>query len=439
MSSKAQIIKCTAREILDSRGNPTVEASVILSDGNVGVASAPSGASTGIYEAVEKRDGDKKRFGGKGVLSAVGGVCRIISPSLVGVYASEQSEIDRILCELDGTENKSKLGANAILAVSLAAARAAANSYKIPLYKYIGGVSAVRLPVPMMNILNGGAHASNNIDIQEFMICPVNAPSFSDALRMGSEIYHTLGRILKGEGKSVSVGDEGGFAPNLSSDAEAIEYIIKAIGEAGYSTDDVKIALDVAASEWFSEDDGMYHLHKRGEILSQEGVVDYIGSLAEKYPIISIEDPLDQRDFDGWRKITEKLGKKIMLVGDDLFVTNEERVRQGIENGIANSVLVKPNQIGTLSEVLNVIKVAKNSEYRCIMSHRSGETEDTTIADLAVGFGTEFIKAGAPCRSDRVAKYNRLLRIESSIGGSAIYGLNASKSEPTHKTSCCGN
>ncbi len=439
MSSKAQIIKCTAREILDSRGNPTVEASVILSDGNVGVASVPSGASTGIYEAVEKRDGDKKRFGGKGVLSAVGGVCRIISPSLVGVYASEQSEIDRILCELDGTENKSKLGANAILAVSLAAARAAANSYKIPLYKYIGGVSAVRLPVPMMNILNGGAHASNNIDIQEFMICPVNAPSFSDALRMGSEIYHTLGRILKGEGKSVSVGDEGGFAPNLSSDAEAIEYIIKAIGEAGYSTDEVKIALDVAASEWFSEDDGMYHLHKRGEILSQEGVVDYIGSLAEKYPIISIEDPLDQRDFDGWKQITDKLGKKIMLVGDDLFVTNEERVRQGIENGIANSVLVKPNQIGTLSEVLNVIKVAKNSEYRCIMSHRSGETEDTTIADLAVGFGTEFIKAGAPCRSDRVAKYNRLLRIESSIGGSAIYGLNASKSEPTHKTSCCGN
>ena len=439
MSSKAQIIKCTAREILDSRGNPTVEASVILSDGNVGVASVPSGASTGIYEAVEKRDGDKRRFGGKGVLTAVGGICRVISPSLVGVYASEQSEIDRILCELDGTKNKEKLGANATLAVSLAAARAAASSYKIPLYKYIGGVSAVRMPVPMMNILNGGAHASNNIDIQEFMICPVHAPSFSDALRMGSEIYHTLGKILKGEGKSVSVGDEGGFAPNLSSDAEAIEYIIKAIEEAGYSTDDVKIALDVAASEWFSEDDGMYHLHKRGEILTQEGVVDYIGSLAEKYPIISIEAPLDQRDFDGWRKITEKLGKSIMLGGDDLFVTNEERVRYGIENGIANSVLVKPNQIGTLSEVLNVIKIAKNSEYRCIMSHRSGETEDTTIADLAVGFGTEFIKAGAPCRSDRVAKYNRLLRIESSIGGSAIYGLNASKSEPTHKTSCCGN
>ncbi len=439
MSSKSQIIKCTAREILDSRGNPTVEASVILSDGNVGVASVPSGASTGIYEAVEKRDGDNKRYGGRGVLTAVGGICRVISPSLIGVYATEQSEIDRILIELDGTENKEKLGANAILAVSLAAARAAANSYKIPLYKYIGGISAVRLPIPMMNILNGGAHASNNVEIQEFMICPVNAPSFSDALRMGSEIYHTLGKILKSEGKSVSVGDEGGFAPNLTSDREAIEYIIKAIEGAGYTTNDVKIALDVAASEWYSEDDGKYHLNKRGEVLLCEQVIDYMTSLVGDYPIISIEDPLDQRDFDGWRKITEKLNDKIMLVGDDLFVTNEARVRYGIQNKIANSVLVKPNQIGTLSEVLNVIEVAKSSEYRCIMSHRSGETEDTTIADLAVGFGTEFIKTGAPCRSDRVAKYNRLLRIESSIGGSAIYGLSASKSRPIHKTSCCGN
>ncbi len=439
MSSKAQIIKCTAREILDSRGNPTVEASVVLSDGTVGVASVPSGASTGIYEAVEKRDGDSRRFGGKGVLTAVGGVCRVISPSLVGVYATEQSEIDRILIQLDGTENKERLGANAILAVSLAAARAAANSYKIPLYKYIGGISAVRLPVPMMNILNGGAHASNNIDIQEFMICPVNAPSFSDALRMGSEIYHQLGSILKSEGKSVAVGDEGGFAPNLASDSEAIEYIIRAVESAGYSTDDVKIALDVAASEWYSDDDGEYHLHKRGEALSREQVIDYMRELVEAYPIISIEDPLDQRDFDGWKRISAALGEKIMLVGDDLFVTNEERVRYGIKNKIANSVLVKPNQIGTLSEVLNVIKVAKNSEYKCIMSHRSGETEDTTIADLAVGFGAEFIKTGAPCRSDRVAKYNRLLRIESSIGGSAIYGLTASKSEPLHKTSCCGN
>ena len=439
MTSKAQIIKCTAREILDSRGNPTVEASVVLSDGSIGVASVPSGASTGIYEAVEKRDGDARRFGGKGVLTAVGGICRVISTALVGVYASEQSEIDRILIEIDGTKNKEKLGANAILAVSMAAARAAANSYKIPLYKYIGGVSAVRLPVPMMNILNGGAHASNNIDIQEFMICPTNAPSFSDALRMGSEIYHTLGRILKSEGKSVSVGDEGGFAPNLESDSAAIEYIIRAINEAGYSTDDVQIALDVAASEWYSVDDDTYHLNKRGESLSRDKVIDYIGSLVEKYPIISVEDPLDQRDFEGWSKITSLLGDKIMLVGDDLFVTNEERVRYGIEHSLANSVLVKPNQIGTVSEVLDVIKVAKNSEYRCIMSHRSGETEDTTIADLAVGFGTEFIKAGAPCRSDRVAKYNRLLRIESSIGSSAIYGLDAVKSKPLHNTSCCGN
>ena len=437
MSSKAQIIKCTAREILDSRGNPTVEASVVLSDGNIGMASVPSGASTGIYEAVEKRDGDSKRFGGKGVLTAVGGICRVISPALVGVYASEQSEIDRILCELDGTENKERLGANAILSVSLAAARAAANSYKIPLYKYIGGISAVRLPVPMMNILNGGAHATNNIDIQEFMICPINAPSFSDALRMGSEIYHTLGRILKSEGKSVSVGDEGGFAPNLDSDSAAIEYIIRAIEESGYSTDDVKIALDVAASEWYSENDGNYHLRKRGETLSCDKVIEYMNSLVKSYPIISIEDPLDQRDFEGWKKISDALGDKIMLVGDDLFVTSEERVRYGIENGIANSVLIKPNQIGTLSEVLDVIKVAKNSEYKCIMSHRSGETEDTTIADLSVGFGAEFIKTGAPCRSDRVAKYNRLLRIESSIGGSAIYGLSAAKSKPIHKTSCC--
>ncbi len=439
MSSKAQIIKCTAREILDSRGNPTIEASVILSDGTVGVASVPSGASTGIYEAKEKRDGDMKRFGGRGVLTAVGGVCRTISPALVGVYAAEQSEIDRILIQLDGTPNKENLGANAILAVSLAAARAAANSYKIPLYKYIGGISAVRLPIPMMNILNGGSHASNNIDIQEFMICPVGAPSFSDALRMGSEIYHTLGSILKNEGKSVSVGDEGGFAPDLTSDKEAIEYILRAIETAGYSTNDVVLALDIAASEWYREDDGKYHLPKKNEILGGEEVIEYMTSLAKDYPIISIEDPLDQRDFDGWEQISRRIGEKIMLVGDDLFVTNEERVREGIARGIANTVLIKPNQIGTLSEVLAVIEVAKSSEYRCIMSHRSGETEDTTIADLAVGFGAEFIKTGAPCRSERVAKYNRLLRIESSIGGSAIYGLNAFKSRPIHKTSCCGN
>lgn len=436
MSGKPQIIKCTAREILDSRGNPTVEATVMLSDGSIGVASVPSGASTGIYEAVEKRDNDNLRFHGKGVLAAVNNVCRVISPSLVGVYVTEQSEIDKILCSLDGSENKENIGANAILAVSMAAARAGAASYKIPLYRYIGGVSATRLPIPMMNILNGGAHASNNVEMQEFMIVPVGAPTFSDALRMGSEIYHTLGKILKSEGKSVGVGDEGGFAPDLDGDEEAIEYIIRAINESGYNTDKVKIAIDVAASEWYDATDGMYHHTKRGRVLSREDVISYICSLCDKYPILSVEDPLDQRDFEGWRQITDKLGRKIMLVGDDLFVTSTKRVLMGIEHGMANSVLVKPNQIGTLSEVASVIEMANGANYRCIMSHRSGETEDTTIADLAVGYGTPFIKAGAPARSDRVAKYNRLLRIEASIGGAAIYGFNEKSNKPEYMTYC---
>ena len=436
MSAKPQIIKCSAREILDSRGNPTVEATVALSDGSIGVASVPSGVSTGIYEAVEKRDNDMDRYHGKGVLNAVNNVCRIISPSLVGVYVTEQSEIDKILCALDGSENKENIGANAILAVSMAAARAGANSYKIPLYRYIGGVSATRLPIPMMNIMNGGAHASNNLEIQEFMIVPIGAPTFSDALRMGSEIYHTLGKILKGEGKSVVVGDEGGYAPDLESDRQAIEYIIKAINNSGYSTENVKIALDVAASEWYDATDGMYHHTKRGQTLSREDVISYICELCEEYPIMSVEDPLDQRDFEGWRQITDKLGKKVMLVGDDLFVTSTGRVRIGIEHGMANSVLIKPNQIGTLSEVAQVIELANGADYRCIMSHRSGETEDTTIADLAVGYGTPFIKAGAPARSDRVAKYNRLLRIEASIGGAAIYGLNTTSQKPKYVTYC---
>lgn len=436
MSAKPQIIKCTAREILDSRGNPTVEATVVLSDGSIGVASVPSGASTGIYEAVEKRDNDMERYHGKGVLTAVNNVCRIISPSLVGVYVTEQSEIDKILCALDGSDNKENIGANAILAVSIAAARAGANSYKIPLYRYIGGVSATRLPIPMMNIMNGGAHASNNLEIQEFMIVPIGAPTFSDALRMGSEIYHTLGKILKSEGKSVGVGDEGGYAPDLESDRMAIEYIIKAINDSGYSTENIKIALDVAASEWYNATDGMYHHTKRGQILSREDVIKYICSLCEDYPIMSVEDPLDQRDFEGWRHITDKLGRKVMLVGDDLFVTSTRRVTQGIEEGMANSVLIKPNQIGTLSEVANVIEIANGADYKCIMSHRSGETEDTTIADLAVGYGTPFIKAGAPARSDRVAKYNRLLRIEASIGGAAIYGLNSTSQKPKYVTYC---
>ncbi len=436
MNTKAQIIKCSAREILDSRGNPTVEATVMLSDGTIGVASVPSGASTGIYEAHELRDGDKKRYGGRGVLGAVGNVCRVISGALVGCYASDRAEIDRILCETDGSENKEKLGANAILAVSLASARACANSYQMPLFRWLGGSSACRLPVPMMNILNGGKHASNNIEIQEFMIMPMGAPSFADALRMGSEIYHALGSILEKEGKSIAVGDEGGFAPDLDSDESAIEYICRAIEQAGYDTDTVKIALDVAASEWYSEDEDLYMMKKRGEKMKREELIDYFKGLCGRYPIISIEDPLDQRDFSGWSKMTTALGSRCMIVGDDLFVTNPQRLRKGISEGAANAILVKPNQIGTLSEVCEVTSIAGMSGYSYIMSHRSGETEDTTIADLAVGLNAPFIKSGAPCRSDRVAKYNRLLRIEASLGKTAKYGFGANNSEPTSKTFC---
>lgn len=433
---KPQIIKCSGREILDSRGNPTVEATVVLSDGAIGVASVPSGASTGIYEAVEKRDSDSTRYGGKGVLDAVNGICRHISPEIVGCYASDQNVVDKLMCELDGTSNKSKLGANAILAVSLANARACAASYQIPLYRWIGGARAVRLPIPMMNILNGGAHASNNVEIQEFMIVPVGAPSFADALRMGSEIYHTLGKILKSRGMSTSVGDEGGYAPNLESDAMAIEYICQAIEKSGYSTDEVKIALDVAASEWYLEQEEIYEMPKRRVRETREGLVAYFTDLVDRYPIISIEDPLDQRDFEGWASMTRKLGDRIMIVGDDLFVTNPERLKKGIESGAANSILVKPNQIGTLSEVINVTDLASSVGYTHILSHRSGETEDTTIADLAVGTGAAFIKSGAPCRSDRVAKYNRLLRIEASLGQSARYGLNNDRAEPKYTTHC---
>lgn len=436
MSTKPQIIKCTAREILDSRGNPTVEATVALSDGSVGVASVPSGASTGIYEAVEKRDNDKERYHGKGVLSAVHSICRNISPALVGVYVTEQSEIDSILCSLDGSENKENIGANAILAVSMAAARAGANSYKTPLYRYIGGVCANRLPIPMMNILNGGAHASNNIEIQEFMIVPIGAPTFSDALRMGSEIYHSLKKLLVSDGLDISVGDEGGFAPCLESDEAAIEYIIKAINCAGYDTDSVKIALDVAASEWYDPKDSVYKLSKRNEELTRDEVISYMSRLCKNYPIISIEDPLDQRDFEGWKRISDKLKDSVMLVGDDLFVTSSKRLSLGIEKGMANSILIKPNQIGTLSEVANVIELAHANDYKCIMSHRSGETEDTTISDLAVGYGVPFIKAGAPARGERVAKYNRLLRIEASIGGAAMYGYNMKNKKPKYDTYC---
>ena len=422
--SKPQILKCTAREILDSRGNPTVEAAVILTDGTVGVSSIPSGASTGIYEAHEKRDGDSKRYRGLGVLDAVYGICKIVSPALSGICASDQHEIDRLLLEIDGSQDKSCIGANAILAVSLASARAAANYYKIPIFKYIGGVDACRLPVPMMNILNGGAHASNNVEIQEFMIAPIGAESFSEAMRIGSEIYHALKDILKSKSLSTGVGDEGGFAPDLESDEQAIELIISAINTAGYDTETVKLALDAAASEWASGKD-KYSLPKRKSNLSREQLIDYWQKLWSDYPIISIEDGLDQEDFEGWTTLTARLGsdkKKMMLVGDDLFVTNTTRLRQGIDKKAGNAILIKPNQIGTLSETLDVIHLAKDAGYNFILSHRSGETEDTSLADIAVAVNAPFIKTGAPCRSERVAKYNRLLRIETCLGSGAHYG-----------------
>ena len=419
--NKPQIIKCCAREILDSRGNPTVEVSVFLADGTVGMASVPSGASTGIYEAHEKRDGNKGRYGGKGVTSAVYGVCRVISPSISGVLASEQKELDNMLINLDGTDNKSKLGANAILGVSLATARATANWYHLPLYKYLGGECACRLPVPMMNILNGGAHASNNVEIQEFMIVPHGFESFSEALRAGCEIYHTLGNILKENNLATTVGDEGGFAPNLENDETAIEFILKAIEKSGYSTENVGIALDAAASEWY-ESESKYAMPKRNENFTSDELISYWENLCKKFPaIMSIEDALDQRDTEGWKKLTERLGNKIMLVGDDLFVTNTSRLKQGIKNNIANAILIKPNQIGTLSETVEVIDVAKRAGYNFIISHRSGETEDTTIADLSVATNAPYIKTGAPCRSERVAKYNRLLRIEAALNSKAVF------------------
>lgn len=422
--NKPQIIKCCAREILDSRGNPTVEASVFLTDGSVGVASVPSGASTGIYEAHEKRDKNEKRYNGKGVSEAVCSVCRTISPAISGISASEQYELDKVLLHLDGTENKSKLGANAILAVSLATARAAANWYHVPLFRYLGGLEACRLPVPMMNILNGGAHASNNVEIQEFMIVPIGFTRFADALRAGSEIYHALGEILKKKNLSTAVGDEGGYAPDLKNDEEAIDLILEAIKKADYDTDSIMIALDAAASEWYSEGE-KYVMPKSQKEFTRQELISYWESLCQKYPMItSIEDPLDQRDIDGWAELTKALGNKTMLVGDDLFVTNSKRLKMGIEQGAANAILIKPNQIGTLSETLDVIGLAKNSGYRFIISHRSGETEDTSISDIAVALNAPFIKTGAPCRSERVAKYNRLLRIESSLNSSAKFGFD---------------
>ncbi len=418
--NKPQIIKCCAREILDSRGNPTVEATVFLDDGTVGVASVPSGASTGIFEAHEKRDGDKNRYGGKGVTEAVRSVCKVISGALCGAYASDQGAIDKLLIDLDGSEDKSRLGANAILAVSLANARAAANWLHVPLYRYLGGIEACRMPVPMMNIINGGAHAANSLEIQEFMIVPVGASSFAQAMQIGSEIYHVLGALLKKDGYSTAVGDEGGFAPDLNSDEAALEYICRAIEAAGYDTDKVKIALDAAASEWCDES-GKYLMPKSQRATNAQELCDMFEKLSEKYPIMSIEDPLDQRDFGAWADITARIGEKVMIVGDDLFVTNVKRLKLGIKENAANAILIKPNQIGTLSETLRVIRLARENGYKFILSHRSGETEDTTLADIAVATGAPFIKSGAPCRSERVAKYNRLLRIESSLLGSSCY------------------
>ncbi|MBQ2285800.1 MAG: phosphopyruvate hydratase [Clostridia bacterium] len=408
-----RIVSVEGFELMDSRSNPTVGARVILEDGSEGFALSPSGASTGAYEAHEMRDGDKTRYGGKGVLKAVQAINEKIAPELISLGTDCQRKADYAMISLDGTENKGNLGANAILAVSLALAKAAAVSRKMPLYRYIGGINAGVMPRPMMNILNGGAHASNNIDIQEFMIIPYGTCCFSEGLRKCSEIYHALGSILKSKGLATGVGDEGGFAPDLSSDEEAIELIITAVEKAGYTTDEIKIALDVASSEWYS--DGKYKLPKRGITMEYRDLIAYYEKLIEKYPVISIEDGVAEEDWEGWKQLTDSLGSRIQLVGDDLFVTNSKRLEKGIEKGAANSILVKLNQIGTLTETLDVIELAKQNGYTTVISHRSGETEDTSIADLAVAVNSGQIKTGAPCRTDRVAKYNRLLLIEKEI------------------------
>ncbi|MBO5495341.1 MAG: phosphopyruvate hydratase [Eubacterium sp.] len=417
------IKKVYARQILDSRGNPTVEAEVTLSDGTIGRGTAPSGASTGEFEALELRDRDKGKYGGKGVLKAVENVNKIIAPALIGADASDIYAVDRIMLELDGTKDKSKLGANAILAVSISTARAAATALGMPLYRFLGGVQGTTLPVPMMNILNGGAHATNTVDTQEFMIMPVGAPSFSEALRWCAEVFHALAGILKSRGLAASVGDEGGFAPDLCTDEETIETILEAVNAAGYEPEkDFMIAMDAASSEWKSEKGkGYYHQPKSGRDFTTDELIDHWEELVDKYPIISIEDALDEEDWEGWQRLTERLGKKVQLVGDDLFVTNTQRLSKGIKNGCGNSILIKLNQIGTVSETLEAIKMAHKAGYTAISSHRSGETEDTTIADLAVALNTGQIKTGAPSRSERVAKYNQLLRIEEELGESAVY------------------
>jgi enolase len=410
-----------AREILDSRGNPTVEAEVILSNGVTGRAAVPSGASTGEHEAVELRDGEADRYLGKGVLDAVGNVEEVIAPAVQGMNPYEQVQLDRAMIELDGTGNKSRLGANAILAVSLAAARAAARDCRLPLYRYLGGASANLLPVPMMNIINGGAHAANNVDFQEFMVMPVGAPSFSEGLRMGVEVFHSLKKVLSSQGKATAVGDEGGFAPDLASNQEALEVILTAIERAGYQAgEDIVLALDVAASELFR--DGAYVFHKSsGERLSAVEMVGFYDDWAARYPIRSLEDALDENDWDGWKALTDALGGRMQLVGDDLFVTSSARLQEGIDRGVANAILIKVNQIGTLTETLEAIDTARRAGYHAVISHRSGETEDTFIADLAVATGVGQIKTGSASRTDRVAKYNQLLRIEENLGDAARY------------------
>ena len=419
------IVEIYAREVLDSRGNPTVEVEVTTENGTVGSAIVPSGASTGVHEAVELRDGDKSRYLGKGTLNAVNNVNEIIADELIGFDIFDQVGIDRALIQIDGTENKSKLGANAILGVSMAVARAAAIESDTPLYEYIGGVNAKTLPVPMMNILNGGEHADNNVDIQEFMVMPAGACSFKEALRMGTEVFHNLKSVLKSKGYNTAVGDEGGFAPNLNSNEEALQTIMEAIEKAGYKAGkDIFLALDVASSEMY--ENGKYNFKGEGKIYSSEELVNYYCDLVEKYPIISIEDGLSEDDWDGWKLLTEKIGNKVQLVGDDLFVTNYSRLNMGIEKGIANSILIKLNQIGTITETLDAIELAKTHGYTCVISHRSGETEDTTIADLAVAVNAGQIKTGSASRTDRICKYNQLLRIEDRLGeNSKFLGLSA--------------
>lgn len=421
------IEKVIGREILDSRGNPTVEAEVYLADGTVGRGTAPSGASTGEFEALELRDGDKSRYGGKGVSKAVENINTVINDAVKGIDASDTYAVDKAMIDADGTKDKSKLGANAILAVSIASARAASIAMGVPLYRFLGGVSGNRLPVPMMNILNGGAHAANTVDVQEFMIMPVGAPSFKEALRQCAEVFHALAALLKSKGLATSVGDEGGFAPDLGSDEEAIRYILEAVKNAGYEPGkDFMIAMDAASSEWKGSKKGEYILPKAGTKFTSSELIAHWKKLVEKYPIISIEDALDEEDWEGWQELTKELGGKVQLVGDDLFVTNTERLAKGISLGCGNSILIKLNQIGSVSETLEAIKMAHKAGYTAISSHRSGETADTTIADLAVALNTCQIKTGAPSRSERVAKYNQLLRIEEHLGDAAVYpGLAA--------------